>query len=68
MFGGNISTRKEPVRRLSPHPFHELSNVLMTPHCSAFTDGTADRRWSSVAGGVDRSARSELLDNIVVRT
>ncbi len=63
-----MSTRREPVRQLSRHPFHELSDMLMTPHRAAFTDGTADRRWSSVAGGLDRSARSELLDNNVVRT
>src|SRR6266404_2010391 len=50
-------TPAEPDRRPSRHPFHELPNVLMTPHCSSFTDGTAERRWSSVAGNLDRFAR-----------
>lgn len=62
------STRAKPEPRPSRHPFHELSNVLMTPHCSSFTHGTAERRWSSVASNLDRFARGELLDNIVVRT
>src|ERR1051326_9201426 len=34
----------EPTRPPSRHPFHELPNVVMTPHCSAWTDGMARRR------------------------
>jgi len=34
-----------PDRRPSRSPFQELPNVIMTPHCSGFTKGTAERRW-----------------------
>ena len=45
---------EHPDRRGSRFPFHELPNVLMTPHCSGFTDGTADRRWGDLAANLDR--------------
>jgi phosphoglycerate dehydrogenase-like enzyme len=55
-------------RRPSRHPFHELPNVLMTPHCSGFTDGTVERRWGAVAGNIDRFIRGEALVNVVTST
>jgi len=57
-----------PDERPSRYPFHELTNVLMTPHCSGFTDGTADRRWGDLAANLDRFVRGEPLNNIVMRT
>jgi phosphoglycerate dehydrogenase-like enzyme len=54
--------------RPSCHAFHELPNVLMTPHCSGFTDGTAERRWSAVAANLDRFASGERLENVVRQT
>jgi phosphoglycerate dehydrogenase-like enzyme len=61
-------TPEHPERRPSRFPFHELSNVLMTPHCSGFTEGTADRRWGDLAANLDRFVRGENLHNIVLRT
>ncbi len=61
-------TQPEPDRRPSRRPFHELPNVLITPHCSSSTDATAERRWSVVAGNLDRFARGEPLENIVLQT
>jgi phosphoglycerate dehydrogenase-like enzyme len=61
-------TSAEPDRRPSRYPFHELPNVLMTPHCSGFTDGTAERRWNAVASNLDRFARGEPLQNVVLQT
>ncbi len=61
-------TSDEPQRRPSEYPFHELPNVLMTPHCSGFTDGTVERRWGSVAGNLDRLVRGEALENVVAQT
>jgi len=61
-------TPEDPGRRPSRFPFHELSNVLMTPHCSGFTEGTADRRWGDLAANLDRFVRGEKLDNVVLRT
>jgi phosphoglycerate dehydrogenase-like enzyme len=58
----------EPQPRPSRWPFHELPNVLMTPHSSSATDGTAERRWRAVAGNLDRFARGEPLANVVAAT
>lgn len=57
-----------PDIRPSRHPFHELPNVLMTPHCSAWTDGMARRRGADTARNIDRFIRGEPLANIVART
>jgi hypothetical protein len=58
-------TPAEPERGPSRRPFHELPNVLMTPHCSSSSDATAVRRWSAVAGNLDRFARGEPLYNVL---
>ena len=57
-----------PNVRPSSLPFHELSNVLMTPHTSSASEGTAERRWSAVAGNLDRFVRGESLINVVMTT
>ena len=61
-------TQAEPDRRPSRRPFHELPNVLITPHSSSSSGATADRRWSVVAANLDRFARGEPLQNIVLQT
>lgn len=58
----------EPERRPSRHPFHELPNVIMTPHCSGWTEGMVTRRWAEVASNINRFMRGEPLENIVVQT
>ena len=58
----------EPERRPSRRPFHELPNVLVTPHCSSSTEAAADRRWSLVAANLDRFVRGEKLENVVLQT
>ena len=58
----------EPERRPSRHPFHELPNVIMTPHCSGWTGGMVARRWAEVAGNINRFVRGEPLINIVTTT
>ena len=58
----------EPERRPSRHPFHELPNVIMTPHCSGWTEGMVARRWAEVAGNINRFARGEPLQNVLVTT
>ncbi|WP_163464378.1 2-hydroxyacid dehydrogenase [Jiella pacifica] len=45
--------------------FAGLSNVVMTPHMSGWTDGTIDRRRRTIAGNVDRLVAGEPLANVV---
>ena len=61
-------TPEEPDVRPSRHPFHELPNVIMTPHCSAWTDGMARRRGADAARNIDRFIRGEKLLHIVATT
>jgi phosphoglycerate dehydrogenase-like enzyme len=61
-------TPAEPERRPSRRPYHELPNVLMTQHCASTTDAMAERRWSVVAGNLDRFGRGEKLENVVLQT
>jgi len=58
----------EAERRGSRHPFHELPNVIVTPHNSGWTDGMVERRWNEIADNINRFARGEPLENIVVVT
>jgi phosphoglycerate dehydrogenase-like enzyme len=58
----------DPAPRPSRYPFHELANVIMTPHCSPRTDGTIERRSRDVARNIDRFVRGEPLQNVVTRT
>jgi len=61
-------TGAEPERRPSRHPFHDLPNVIMTPHCSGWTEGMVTRRWAEVAANINRFVRGEPLENVVVTT
>ncbi|WP_377842501.1 2-hydroxyacid dehydrogenase [Bosea sp. UC22_33] len=46
-------------------PFHELSNVLMTPHMSGWTSGTISRRQGVIADNIKRRFGGEPLVNVV---
>lgn len=50
-----------PARR----PFHELPNVLMTPHVSGWTDGMLEARARLIAENIRRTARGEYPENMV---
>jgi len=43
----------------SRHPFHDLENVLMTPHISGWTDGMLTARAKLIAQNVSRASRGE---------
>ena len=47
-------------------PFHDLRNVLMTPHVSGWTDGMLAARASLIAENIARIARGETPLNTVV--
>jgi phosphoglycerate dehydrogenase-like enzyme len=49
----------------SRRPFHELRNVLMTPHVSGWTEGMLQARAAVIAGNVERVARGEAPLNFV---
>lgn len=51
--------------RPSRFPFHELDNVIMTPHASAWTEELTPRRNRLIAENLDRLARNEPLLNVV---
>ena len=57
-----------PDPRPSAFAFHDLPNVLMTPHCSSSTEATRDRRLAQAAGNLDRFVRGEALRNVVTVT
>ena len=58
----------EPERRGSRHPFHELPNVIATPHNSGWTDGMVARRWNEIADNINRFVRGESLINLVTKS
>jgi phosphoglycerate dehydrogenase-like enzyme len=58
----------EPRRRGSRFPFHELPNVIVTPHNSGWTRGMMRRRWDEIAGNLGRFTRGEPLINLVTTT
>jgi len=60
-----MPTPAEPRRRGSRHPFHELPNVIVTPHNSGWTEGMVRRRWDEIADNIGRCFRAESLINIV---
>jgi phosphoglycerate dehydrogenase-like enzyme len=50
-----------PARR----PFHELPNVLMTPHVSGWTEGMLEARAKLIAENIERTARGEPPLNLI---
>ena len=47
-------------------PFHELPNLLMTPHVSGWTDGMLDARAKAIAENIRRVGAGETPLNLVV--
>jgi len=53
--------RSAPATR----PFHELPNVLMTPHVAGWTDGMLDTRAKLIAENIRRAACGETPLNLI---
>jgi phosphoglycerate dehydrogenase-like enzyme len=51
----------------SRHPFHELPNVLMTPHVSGWTEGMLAARAAVIAENIHRTARGQAPVHLVSR-
>ena len=46
-------------------PFHELDNVIMTPHISGWTEGMVVARTKLIAENIERTARGEPPLNMI---
>jgi phosphoglycerate dehydrogenase-like enzyme len=57
-------TGPDPVRP-ARRPFHELANVLMTPHVSGWTDGMLEARARVIAENIRRAAHGEPVVNAI---
>lgn len=55
----------DEVKLPSRFPFHELDNVILTPHLSAWTAPMQERRWRRIAENLDRLADGRPLLNAV---
>lgn len=60
-------TSAEPTEPAS-QPFHELANVMMTPHVSGWTEGMLDARAQLIAENIERTARGETPLNAIDRS
>ena len=47
------------------YPFHELPNIIMTPHNAGTTHGTMNYRFEFIAENIGRFYRGEPLENVV---
>jgi phosphoglycerate dehydrogenase-like enzyme len=45
--------------------FHQLANVIMTPHVSGWTQGMLDARANLIAENIERTARGEIPLNMI---
>jgi phosphoglycerate dehydrogenase-like enzyme len=52
-------------RMPSRFPFEELDNVILTPHCSAWTERVVALRFRDIATNIDRLVAGEALVNLV---
>ncbi|MEQ1614094.1 MAG: 2-hydroxyacid dehydrogenase [Hyphomicrobiaceae bacterium] len=59
-------TPANPIGQPSKLPFHELTNLVMTPHMSGWTHGTIRRRQQTIADNIGRLANGEPLVNVIV--
>ena len=55
------ATPTQPANR----PFHQLPNVLMTPHVAGWTDGMLQARATLIAENIRRTARGEPPLNLI---
>lgn len=61
----NYPTAASPAVFPSVFPFHELPNVVMTPHMSGWTGGTVRRRQLVIAENIERRLNNQPCINVV---
>ena len=55
----------DEAARPADQPFHELPNVIMTPHIAGWTAETFRHRWAAIDDNLRRLSRGEPLLNVV---
>lgn len=60
-------TDENPTPHPSVYPFHDLDNVIMTPHMSGWTDGTIRRRQMEMADNINRFVSGEPLKSVMFK-
>lgn len=58
-------TPDQPHCLPSKLPFHELTNIVMTPHMSGWTNGTIRRRQQVIADNIRLRSKGETCINVV---
>jgi len=58
-------TKDDPDPTPSKFPYHELDNIIMSPHSSARSTNMRTRRWQFVADNLKRFAAGEAVENVV---
>ncbi len=56
---------EDPNIRPSRQPYHELDNVLMTPHISGWTEGQQLRRWAKTGDNIEALMTGGELINLI---
>lgn len=51
----------------SQFPFHELSNVIMSPHSSGLGEGLLNRRWKVINDNLSAFQMGQPLNNVIRR-
>ena len=54
-----------PTIRPSRLPYHELDNVLMTPHISGWSEGQQLRRWAKTGDNIEALLTGGELINVI---
>ena len=54
-----------PTIRPSRRPYHELDNVLMTPHISGWSEGQQLRRWAKTGDNIEALLTGGELINVI---
>jgi phosphoglycerate dehydrogenase-like enzyme len=58
-------TAAQPITPPGSLPFADLSNIVMTPHMSGWTNGTIARRKGVMADNIRRRMRGEPCENVL---
>lgn len=53
---------------IANYPFHELNNVIKTPHCSALSEQAIIKRCVSIANNINRLYDNEPLMNCIYKS